>query len=145
VSAAWVVVGVTVVGGLAAALQAQFMGEMNARVGTLESVFITYGLGALVIGVIMAAARGGDLSSWRALPPYVFLAGVFGLVIVGSVSFGVGRVGVVQALVTFTAAQFAFSALIDHYGWFGAEVRAFDVSRMAGVALLVAGSWLVVR
>ncbi len=139
------VVAMTVLGGIAAALQAQFAGVMNNRMGTLGSVVVIYGSGAAAIAVVAALTRGNSLDGWRDVPPYTLLAGVLGLVVVGSVAFAVGRVGVVQALLTFTAAQFVFSALIDHFGWFGAEVRSFDLTRMSGVVMVFGGAWLVLR
>jgi transporter family-2 protein len=108
-------------------------------------VLITYGVGAIAIVAVAMSTRLVRLDELGDVPWYAWLAGLCGLVIVGAVSYGVGRVGVVQALVTFTAAQFAFSALIDHQGWFGAQVRTFDVSRLSGVTLLVLGAWLVTR
>jgi bacterial/archaeal transporter family-2 protein len=144
-SATWMVVAVTVLGGLAAALQAQFAGAMAGRMGTLGSVAVTYAGGGLVIAIIAALDRGGGLSAWREVPPYAFLAGLLGLVIIGALAFGVSRVGVVQALLTFTVSQFVFSALIDHYGWFGAEVHSFDLDRTVGIALLLGGAWFVMR
>lgn len=138
-------VAITIIGGIAAALQAQFAGVMNNRLGTLGSVAIIYGTGAVAIGALAAVTRDGGVAAWREVPTYTLAAGVLGLIVVGSVAFAVGRVGVVQALLTFTAAQFVFSALIDHFGWFGAEVRAFDLSRMLGIGLLFAGAWLVLR
>ncbi|MGF1666636.1 MAG: DMT family transporter [Acidimicrobiia bacterium] len=144
-SATWMVVAMTIVGGIAAALQAQFAGVMNNRMGTLGSVVVIYGTGALAIGVLAAVTRDSGLTAWREVPPYTLAAGVLGLIVVGSVAFAVGRVGVVQALLTFTVSQFVFSALIDHFGWFGAEVRLFDLSRVMGIGLLFAGAWLVLR
>ena len=38
-----------------------------------------------------------------------------------------------------------FAALIDHYGLFWSEVRAFDLTRTGGLLLVLAGTWLVVR
>jgi transporter family-2 protein len=56
-------VGVVAIGGIATALQAHFMGILDKRIGTLESVFITYFGGGLLIGVIMLIQRGGHLGS----------------------------------------------------------------------------------
>lgn len=141
----WLVVLVAAAGGAAVALQAQLMAVIDNRMGTLEAAFLTYGVGALLAGALMLAARGGNLGAWRDLPPQSYLAGVFGLVIVGSISWSVARLGVVRGLLLVTLAQFLLSAAIDQFGWFGAEVRAFDLSRAAGIALLLAGGWLVLR
>ena len=43
------------------------MGILDKRIGTLESVFITYFGGGLLIGVIMLIQRGGHLGSGAAV------------------------------------------------------------------------------
>jgi uncharacterized membrane protein YdcZ (DUF606 family) len=35
--------------------------------------------------------------------------------------------------------------LIDHFGLFAAQQRAFDMTRAAGLALTIAGAWLIVK
>lgn len=139
------VVLIAAAGGAAVALQAQLMAVIDNRMGTLEAVFLTYGVGGLVAGALMLAARGGNLGAWRELPPHSYLAGVFGLVIIASISWSVARLGVVRGLLLVTLGQFLLSAAIDQFGWFGAEVRALDLSRSAGIALLLLGGWLVLR
>ena len=37
------------------------------------------------------------------------------------------------------------AALIDHFGVLGAATRPLDLSRMLGIALLLAGIWLTIR
>ena len=77
--------------GTAMVLQAQFMGVMTERIGALESVFITYGLGGGLAAVAVLIARGANLSEIRAVPWWALLAGVVGLVIVGGL--GVATAG----------------------------------------------------
>ena len=141
----WLVVLVALVGGAAVALQAQLIGLLGGRLGNLEAVFVTYGLGAVIVGLLMLAARGGNLQAWRELPAYAYLAGACGLVVVGTISWSVARLGVVRGLLLVTLAQFLLSAVIDHFGWFGADVRTLDATRIAGIALFMAGAWLVLR
>jgi transporter family-2 protein len=41
--------------------------------------------------------------------------------------------------------QFAVAVAVDHYGWLGVERSPVTVSKLAGLALLAAGAWLVIR
>jgi bacterial/archaeal transporter family-2 protein len=141
----WLIVLVAAAGGAAVALQAHLIGVLNARVGTLEAVFVTYGAGGLIAGLLMLAVRGGSLAAWRDIPPYAYLSGAFGLVVIGAISWSVGRLGVVRGLLLVTLAQFLLAAMIDQFGWFGADVRVLDLPRIAGIVLLLAGGWLVLR
>jgi transporter family-2 protein len=43
------------------------------------------------------------------------------------------------------AAQLTVGATLDHYGWLGAAERPLDPARLAGMTLLLAGGWLVLR
>jgi bacterial/archaeal transporter family-2 protein len=136
---------VAVIGGVAVTMQAQFMGLMDRHLGTVESVFITYGSGALAVGVVMLLLRGGNLRAWSTLPWYVFLAGVVGLLIVGAIGYSVPRLGLVPALTLIVAAQFIAAAVLDHYGWLGAAVRPLDTDRALGILVLLLGVWLIIR
>jgi len=136
---------VAVIGGIAVALQAQLMALLDRGMGTLESVFITYGGGGLLVGLLMLLLRGGNLSIWHTLPWYAFLSGAAGLVIVASIGFSVPRLGLVSAFTLIVAAQFIVGALLDHFGFLGAEVRELNHQKIAGMLILLLGVWLTVR
>lgn len=145
VSALVVIVFVAVAGGASVALQSQLIGVMNTRVGTLGAVFLTYGTGGLLAALLMLVARGGNLAAWRALPPSVYAAGAFGLVIIATISYSVARLGVVRGLLVVTVAQFIVSALIDQFGWLGAPVQPLTLQKVVGIVALLGGGWLVLR
>ena len=141
----WLIVVIAAAGGAAVAVQGQLIGVIGQRLGTLEAVFLTYVIGAVLAGLLMLVVRGGNLQAWRDVPPYAYLAGVFGLVIIAAISWSVGSLGVVRGLLIVTLAQFLLSAAIDQFGWFGADVRPLDLLRVAGIGLLLTGGWLVLR
>ena len=136
---------VAAIGGVATALQAHFMGLLDKRLGTLESVFITYFGGGVLIGLVMLSQRGGNLAAGGAAPWYAYTSGVLGLVIVSALAFSTPRLGLVAGFTIFVAAQFAMGALIDHFGLMGATIRPLNASRLAGMAVVLAGIWLIVR
>jgi bacterial/archaeal transporter family-2 protein len=136
---------VAAIGGVATALQAHFMGLLDKRLGTLESVFITYFGGGVLIGMVMLSQRGGNLAAGGAAPWYAYMSGALGLVIVGALAFSTPRLGLVAGFTIFVAAQFAMGALVDHFGLMGASVRPLSASRLAGMAVVLAGIWLIVR
>jgi bacterial/archaeal transporter family-2 protein len=140
-----VVVAAAVLCGVAVAVQAQFTGVMQRQMGTLESTFITYFSGGVVIGLVMLLARGGSLAAATGLPWYVYSAGLLGLVIIGTLSLSVGDLGLVPALVLITVSQFVVGAVINHFGLLGATVDPIDLGKVAGFALLGVGTYLVLR
>lgn len=136
---------VTVVGGISVALQAQMMGLLDKSIGTLEGVFVTYAGGGLLIALIMIFLRGGNLGAWSSVPWYAYTSGALGLVIVGSIGYSAPRLGLVATFTIIVSCQFVAAALVDHFGLLGASVRPLDLSRLLGMALLLAGIWLTIR
>lgn len=139
----WVIV-VAVLGGLAGALQSQFLGIMEQRVGTLASTFVTYGGGGLAITILMLALQGSRIAELKTLPWWAFTAGLMGLVVVASLGISVSRLGLGAGLTLFTGATLVLGAIIEHFGWFG-DSRSIDGQRLLGIAMVVFGTWLVVR
>ena len=117
----------------------------RGRSGTLESTFITYFSGGVVIGLVMLLARGGNLASATGLPWYVYSAGLLGLVIIGTLSLSVGDLGLVPALVVITVSQFVVGAVINHFGLAGRRGGSARPAKVAGFALLGLGTYLVLR
>ena len=135
---------VALMGGVAAALQGPFAGMMGRSLGDLEGVFITYCGGAVAIFLITWLINGGvNIDAWRRLPWYVFLAGPLGLVIVGSYSFAIPRLGAATATIVFVASSLTLGVILDHFGLFGVGQRTLDASRVVGVLVFLLGIWLV--
>ena len=136
---------IAAIGGVAVACQGQLIGIIDKNIGTLESVFITYGGGGLIIGMIMLVLRGGNLSSLKTIPTYTLLVGPLGLILIAAIGYSVPRLGLVTAFTIIVAAQFIIAAVIDHYGFLGAEMRQINISRMFGICIMLVGIWLTVR
>jgi transporter family-2 protein len=108
-------------------------------------MFITYGIGGALIGLVMLLTRGGNLGEWQTVPWYVLSAGVLGLIVVGILGFTAPRLGLVPVLTLFVASQFFVGAGLDHFGLLGAEVHRLDLSRISGLGLMLLGVWMVLR
>ena len=136
----------TVVVGLAIATQTQFAGVLGHHVGIMESVFIIHLGGFLAAGIYLLVLGGGHLGAWRAAPWYVLMfGGLLGVVIVGGYAFVIPRIGLAPAITLAVASQLIFSAVLSHYGVMGAVQQPLTLSRIAGIAVLLVGTWLIVR
>jgi len=140
-----VLVILAIIGGIAVALQGHFMGIMDQRIGSKESVFITYASGGILAAVMMIAARGGHLNAWQNVPWYALTAGALGLVIVGTIGYTVPRLGLTMAFTVIVASQLVVAVMLDHFGLLGAAVRTLDLTRITGLIFLILGVWLVLR
>jgi bacterial/archaeal transporter family-2 protein len=139
----FLIVIIGVAGGLAGSLQSGFLGVMEQRVGTLASTFVTYGGGGLAIGLIMLAFGGGRWSDLRDVPWWGFTAGLMGLVVVASLGMVISRLGLGGGITLFTGSTLILSTLIDHFGLLN-EAHTIDPRRLAGLAMVIFGTWLVV-
>ena len=85
-----------------------------------------------IVGGLAGAIQSGALG-----------AGIMGLVVVASLGITVSRLGLGAGLTLFTASTLLLGALIDHFGWTN-TARPLDIRGLAGFALVILGTWLVV-
>ena len=136
----------TVVVGMAIATQTLFAGVLGHHVGVMESVFILHLGGLVAAGAYLLILGGGNLGAWKAAPWYVLLfGGLLGVVIVGGYSFVIPKIGLAPAITLAVSSQLILSALLSHYGILGAVQSPLTMSRIAGILVLLLGTWLIVR
>lgn len=140
-----VVVLVGIAAGFAVGVQAPMASLISGRLGMLEGVFIVHIGGAIAALIPLLVFGGGNLKGWRELPPYVLIAGFFGLVVISGISFTIPRSGATVTIFLVLIGQLVIGALIDHFGWLDTDVRPFEFSRALGVAVMFFGVWLMVR
>ncbi|MBI5957562.1 MAG: DMT family transporter [Chloroflexi bacterium] len=132
-------------GGIAVGLQGPLSSVITEKIGVMESIFIVHLGGALIIGVPLLLRGGGNLGQWRSVPWYAMFSGAFGLVIIVALSYAIPRVGVAATVTLIVAGQLTLAAILDHFGWLGADERHLDLPRLIGIVVLFIGVWLIVR
>ena len=132
-------------GGIAVGLQSPLASMMSQRLGMLESVFIVHAGGALIALIPLLVYGGGKLGQWRSVPWYALVAGVFGLVVIGAISYMIPRIGVAGSIITVVAGQLLVGTILDQFGWLGAMQRPLDATRLIGLVIVMLGVWLTVK
>lgn len=132
-------------GGVAVGLQGPLTSLMSRHIGTIESVFVIHMGGAIIAGAMLLVVGGGNLGAWRSVPWYALCAGVWGVVVLSAVSYTIPRIGAASTVTLIVTAQLILSTLLDHFGLLGTSVRSADLSRLIGIAVLLLGTWLMVR
>ncbi len=94
---------------------------------------------------LLLVQGGGHLSEWRETPRYTLGAVAFGLVVIAAVSLMIPRIGAAPAIVVLVAGQLLVSAILDHLGLLGLDVRPMTLSRLVGLGVVFIGVWLTVR
>ena len=131
-------------GGIAVGLQSPTASIITQRLGIFESVFIVH-IGGAIIALLPMLIYGSKLSQWRSVPWYTLAAGIFGLVVIAAVSYMIPRVGVAASITTVVAGQLLVGVTLDQFGLLGASVRSLDMTRIAGLAVVLFGVWLTVK
>src|SRR3954471_1473352 len=131
-----------VVGGCIA-LQAPINSQLGRAVGTFQAAFVSFAIGTLLLAVIAGLAKGGfgHVGEARHLAWYYLTGGVLGAAYVTTVLVTVRSLGAGGVV----AARRSSSVVVDHRGGLGVERQPVTALRMAGIALLAAGVYLVVR
>ena len=132
-------------GGAAVGLQSPMASMITQRLGMFESVFIVHLGGAILALLPLLFLGGGKLSQWKSIPWYALGAGVFGLIVIGAISYMIPRVGIAASIITIVAGQLLVSVVLDHFGLLGASVRPLDGTRAFGLAVVLLGVWLTVK
>src|SRR5262245_18576927 len=87
-------------GGIAVGLQSPMASMITQRLGVFESVFIVHIGGGLIALIPILVYGGGNLGQWRTVPWYALCAGVFGLIVIGAISYMIPRIGIAGAITT---------------------------------------------
>src|SRR5262245_49609955 len=140
----FLIIVIGILGGIAVGLQSPMASMITQKLGLFESVFIVHAGGAL-IALMPILIHGGKLTQWRTVPWYTLGAGLFGLIVIGAISYMIPRVGVAAAITTIVAGQLLVGTVLDHFGLLGAIPRSMDPTRAFGLAIVLVGVWLTVR
>ena len=136
--------GAAVVIGGALALQGPLNSILGRHVGGLPATVVafTVGLAALLAASVVAGGLG-SLGSLGKAPWWAIVGGgLISAVYVASIVWTVRALGATGLTAATIAGQFAVALVVDHFGWLGVERQPLTLTRVAGLGLIAAGTWL---
>jgi transporter family-2 protein len=133
-------------GGLIA-LQAPINGHLAGVIGNLQATLVSFLVGTVVLAAIVTLAKGGygQIGEVRNVSWIYLTGGLLGAVYVTVALLAVGTLGAGGVTAATFAGQVALSLVVDQLGILGVAKQPITAGKVAGVALLAAGVWLVVR
>jgi len=132
-------------GGISVAVQPSINGRLAEKVGVIESSFISFAVGALVLlALVLISGRGnlrgiGDANWWE------LTGGLLGAFFVTLTIVVVPKIGTASTMAATITAQLLTGLLLDQFGLFGLRAVPLDGKRTLGAALLLIGAGLVFR
>jgi transporter family-2 protein len=134
-----------IVGG-AIALQAPINAGLGKSTGNIAAALLSFVVGTLVLAaIVVLSGKAGGLGSVTDVRWYYLLGGMLGAAYVFTALVTVDTIGAGGVAAATITGQLTTSVVIDRLGLLGLEQTPLSASRMAGVALLLAGTYLVVR
>ena len=140
-------VALATLAGLAGSVQVAVMGRFGGRIGVVEALAFATVLSAALATVVLLVVRGsldGFAASARQ-PPWLWIGALMSLLIVFTITLAGSRIGTAATIGIIIAGQLVMAALIDRFGFFGADRIGLGWARLTGLALLAAGAALSLR
>ena len=115
----------------------------NANTAALISFLVgTLGLIALLVVTRTPMPARDTLAS---VPVWAWFGGLMGAFYVAISTVVASQLGTASLLGLALSGQLAMALVVDHFGWMGLPEHPITLTRLAGVALLGAGVWLITR
>ena len=135
------------VAGILIAVQAPTNAILAKASGSpVVAAFISFFVGTIALGALVAATSGRVFApELRDVPWYAWVGGLYGAVFVAVAAFAAPRIGIGVLLTAAIAGQLLAALILDHYGFFGLPRQPVNLTRIAGVTLVLAGAMLVRR
>jgi transporter family-2 protein len=127
-----------------AATNAVFSKSVGNPVITGLMVFII-GLAGMVLFTLVSRSSFPTIQQLTAAPSYSYLGGLIVATYVVMITILAPRIGVGPAIGLIVTGQIICAVLIDHFGLFNVAVNSMNGTRLAGVLLMIAGIYFVMR
>jgi bacterial/archaeal transporter family-2 protein len=147
VSGSGLAVGLSVVAGIAGAVQVAVMSQLGERIsiaGALAFATLFTAVAAFLILVVAKRSMSAYVDAFHQ-PWWILSGGLMGLLIVFTITYAGPRIGTAPTLGILIAGQLVMGAAIDRWGLFGSERVALHWPRIVGIVLLGVGSALSLR
>jgi bacterial/archaeal transporter family-2 protein len=139
------VIAMAAVGGLIA-LQPAVNAGLGRATGNLAATLVSFSIGTLLLAILVTVSgKAGGLSNTFDVEWYYLLGGVLGAAYVFTALVTVSSIGAGGVAAATITGQLVASIVLDRLGVLGLEETPITPERVLGVALLLAGTYLVVR
>ena len=136
-----------IVAGVLMAIQAPTNAMLGKAAGSpVMAAFISFLVGSVALAAyLLLSSTRVAFSGFRGLPWYVWAGGLYGAFFVAVAAFAAPRLGVGVLLTAVIAGQLVGALLLDHFGLIGLERHPVNLTRLAGVTLVLVGAVIVWR
>jgi transporter family-2 protein len=128
------------------AAQAPINAGLGKTTGSMAAALVSFSVGTVALAtVVVLSGKAGGLSSTFDVSWYYLLGGFLGAIYVLNALIAVSAIGAGGVAAATVFGQLTAAVAIDRLGLFGLDQTPLSTERLVGVALLLAGTVLVVR
>lgn len=129
----------SILGGILIGFQGVFNTRLSDKVGLWETTAVVHGVGLIFSLFIIAIFAKGNINRIGEVNKMYLLGGVFGVMIVFCVMKGISSLGPSFSVCLLIISQLIVGTLIDTFGLFGNPQIKFDLTKLAGIFIMVFG------
>ena len=125
---------------------------MNSKLRTVlqsanTAALISFLVGTAGLVMLLAVTRTPvpARDTLASVPAWAWFGGLMGAFYVAISTVVASQLGTASLLGLALSGQLAMAIVVDHFGWLGLPEHPITPTRLAGVALLGAGAWLISR
>ncbi len=137
-----------VLAGVAIAIQSGINSQLRAAVQhSLLAAFISFIVGTVALAGLLFFSKEAlpSLSGYTAIHWVKYTGGLLGAFVVTVTLISVTQIGAGNMFVLIVAGQLVTAVLMDHFGILGMEPKPVTLQKLAGIALIILGAYLVNR
>jgi transporter family-2 protein len=110
-----------------------------------SAALISFLVGTTALIAVVLATRTAlpSRDTFAAIPWWAWFGGVCGAFYVAISTIVAAQLGAASLLALALAGQLFMALVIDHFGWLGLPENPISWVRLAGIALLAVGAWLI--
>ncbi|PFK00657.1 hypothetical protein COI97_17410 [Bacillus cereus] len=135
----------SLIGGILLSAQSSVNGAFSNKAGTLESAFITFITGSMILSIVVLFFGKGNLLAILEAPKWQLSAVWFGVSYLFLTIVAVPKIGVIAANISAIIGQLSMGMLIDNYGWFGGIEVSFNYKRLIAIILMLIALRLIYK
>lgn len=139
-----VAIALTILAGIAGAVQAAVMGELGGRTGVFPALAFS-GVVSVVLGLallLIATQSFRGLADVARQPVWLWTGGALSVLIILAITVASPRIGLAATIGTIIALNLGMAAAIDRFGWFGLDRIGIGSTRVVGLVFLGIGAAL---
>ncbi|MBQ9278173.1 MAG: DMT family transporter [Lachnospiraceae bacterium] len=136
---------IALISGALMSIQGVFNTGVTKQTSTwLASAWVAFSgfLAAFIIWIIFERNQAGIMSLTKIDDKYMLLGGVIGAFITWTVIKSMASLGPAKAVLLIVIAQLLVAYFIELLGWFGVEKSQFEMTKLIGIIVAIAGFFL---